>query len=129
MTNESNKLQPLKAYSVQGNEYGCIAFARSGVVARREGANELNIEFEEVESCRRMPGLDEYAGKPGGVPMSVLVENFGWSQECGYCERRVYSDEPARVWVSSDQVCCTPKCAEKRRKMHTAVIGDDRRDG
>lgn len=124
MSSESNKLQPLKAYSVQGNEYGCITFARSGVAARREGANELNIDFEEVESCRRMPELDGYAGKPGGVPMRLLVERHGWSQECGHCERRVYSDQEARVWLSGDQVCCTPECAEKREKIHAAVFGE-----
>ena len=98
-------MSALKAYSVQGNEYGVITFATCNVVARREGANELNIEFSDVESCRRMPALDGYAGQPGGVPMRVLVEDHGWSQECGYCERRVYHDAPARVWVK-DQVYC-----------------------
>ncbi|MNG25322.1 hypothetical protein D3C76_1538000 [compost metagenome] len=83
-----------------------IAFACSGVVARREGANELNIEFSDVESCRRLPALDGYAGRPGGVPWRVLVEEHGWSQECGHCQGRVYSDEPERVWVA-DQVYCS----------------------
>lgn len=127
MKNEQKKLKPLKAYSVQGNEYGCITFARSGVVARREGANELNIEFEDVESCCRMPALDEYAETPGGVPMKVLVEECGWSQECGYCERRVYAEadcNPERVWVSDDQVCCAVECAEKRRALHDKVLGE-----
>lgn len=132
MKKQPNMLKPLKAYSVQGNEYGVIAFAASGVVARREGANELNIEFEDVESCTRMPGLDEYAGVKGGVPMKVLVEQYGWSQECGYCESRVYADadcNPCRVWVSAEQVCCTAECAEKREQMHAAVLGENHRDG
>lgn len=132
MKTEPNKPTPLKAYSVQGIEYGCITFARSGVAARREGANELNIEFEDVESCRRMRGLDKYAGRPGGAPMFVLVEQYGWSQECGYCESRVYADadcNPCRVWVSTEQVCCTAECAEKREQMHAAVLGENHRDG
>lgn len=114
--------KPLKAYSVQGNEYGVIEFARHSVVARRNGANELDIAFERVESCTRVPALDEYAGREGGVPMRVLVEEHGWSQECGYCERRVYNDEPARVWITDKQVCCSPGCADKRA-AHYAKLG------
>lgn len=111
----------LKAYSVQGNEYGVIAFATSGVAARREGANELNIEFSDVESCRRIPALDHYAGQPGGVPMRVLVEDHGWSQECGCCERRVYSDQPARVWVEG-QVYCHAEHAAKAAAFRAKVM-------
>ena len=96
----------LKAYNVQGNEYGVIEFATSGVAARRQGANELSIEFADVESCRRMPALDGYAGQSGGVPMRVLVEDHGWGQECGHCYQRVYGDHPGRVWVA-DQVFCS----------------------
>lgn len=114
MNSQAKKVPPIKAYSVQGNEYGVIEFARYSVVARRQGANELNIEFDDVESCTRTPSLDEYAGRPGGVPMRVLVEKHGWSQECGHCERRVYSDEPGRVWVNDDQVCCDAECEARR---------------
>lgn len=113
----------LKAYSVQGNEYGVIAFASCNVVARREGANELNIEFSDVESCRRVPALDGYAGQPGGVPMRVLVEDHGWSQECGHCERRVYDDAPARVWVA-DQVFCDAGHQAQAAAYRAKILGE-----
>lgn len=111
----------LKAYSVQGNEYGVIAFASSNVVARREGANELNIEFSDVESCRRLPELDGYAGRPGGVPWRLLVEEHDWSQECGHCQRRVYSDQPARVWVA-DQVYCSAEHQDRAVAFHARLV-------
>lgn len=111
----------LKAYNVQGNEYGTIVFSLHNVVARREGAEELNIEFEDVESCRRIPELDGYANVDGGVPMKVLVEEHGWMQECGYCERRVYSDCENRIWITDNQVCCDIECAAKRENWHRQV--------
>ena len=65
-----------KAYSVQGDEHGCVVFAEHNVVARREGANELNIEFGDVESCRRAPQFDQYADA-GKVPVQALLD-AGW---------------------------------------------------
>ena len=106
----------LKAYSVQGDEYGTVVFAKHSVVARREGANELSIDFEDVESCTRLPALDQYA-VTGKVPWKVLVEEHGWHQECGWCYRRVYSDEPERVWASDEQVFCCAEC-EARQMNH-----------
>lgn len=113
----------LKAYSVQGNEYGTIAFATSGVVARREGANELSIEFADVESCRRVPALDAYAGQRGGVPMRVLVEAHGWGADCGYCERRVFADQAARVW-EEDRVYCNAEHQAKARDWRSSILGE-----
>lgn len=102
----SNKL---KAYSVQGDEYGCIRFAASNVVARREGAVELDTEFNSV-TCRRAPALDIYADQRR-VPWKVLVEEQGWSQECGYCQHRVYNDMPGRVWSEDkEQAFCSVEC-------------------
>lgn len=107
----------LKAYSVQGNEYGCIRFASSNVVARREGASELEVEFNEIESCRRVPELDKYASKRR-VPWKVLVEEHGWSQECGYCERRVYNDVPDRVWNDTgEQLYCNAECRARAEEL------------
>ncbi len=103
----------LKAFSVQANEYGCIRFAKSHVVARREGANELDVEFCSIESCRRIPDLDKYADA-GDVPWRVLVEEHGWSQECGFCGHRVYDDVPERVWDGDEQVYCSIECQAHR---------------
>jgi hypothetical protein len=115
------KVQQVKAYSVQADEYGCIRFATSNVVARREGANELDVDFGDIQSCKRIPELDEYATK-GRVPWKVLVEDHGWSQECGYCDSRVYNDEPDRVWSDTgEQIYCSVECqahAEDRDRQY-----------
>lgn len=78
----------IKAYQVQGDEYGCIVFATNSATARREGGNELGLEFEEVESCRRAKWADKYSGVKGGVPPMVMIEN-GWWQECAHCGHQI----------------------------------------
>lgn len=78
----------LKAYQIQdGDEgYGCVVFATNSATARREGANELNADWSDIESCRRAPHFDRYA--PGPVPPMTLIEH-GWWFECQHCGRRV----------------------------------------
>lgn len=81
----------MKAYAVHDNYegYGAVVFAAYAATARRLGANELGIEWESVESCRRAPHFDQYA--PGPVPTMVLIEH-GWWSECVHCGRRVSND-------------------------------------
>ena len=52
-----------KAYVVTEDCDGTctIVFANSSAAARREGAAELGLTFEEVESCRRAPWADEFS--------------------------------------------------------------------
>lgn len=78
-----------KAYQVTEPEEGnaVIVFAEKNVVARRNGANELDIDFTEVESCVRKPQFDEFAAA-GEVPVKALLAD-GWWFECGNCGRRV----------------------------------------
>lgn len=78
----------LKAYEVRedGEGYCTIVFATNGATARREGASELNTDWECIESCVRKPELDQYA--PGPVPPMTLLEH-GWWFECNHCGRRV----------------------------------------
>lgn len=78
----------LKAYEVRddGEGYCCVVFATNSATARREGASELGIDWESVESCCRAPHLDQYA--PGPVPPLTLIEH-GWRFECSHCGRRV----------------------------------------
>lgn len=83
----------LKAYVVQ-DEYGggqvCVRFAHRNVVARREGASEIDEEFGDV-SCRRAPWADSYA--PGPVPLQLCIEAGGWWQECACgCGRKIDND-------------------------------------
>ncbi len=83
--------KPLKAYEVRDPEEGncVIVFATNSATARREGASELNTEFECVESCTRAPWADAFA--PGPVPLHAALE-AGWWHECGHCGCR-FSNE------------------------------------
>lgn len=108
----------MKAYTVR-ETYGdgcCVRFAEHDVVARREGANELDVDFESVE-CRRSPEFDEYA--PGPVPDSVLVEH-GWWFECVQCSQRISNEptdedgEPIELSpiYERNRIFCSQKCKE-----------------
>lgn len=111
----SDKIQVLKAYYVQGDEYGVIRFAKSNVVARREGASELEEEFNCV-SCKRIPGADKYA-ELGRVPSRDLVEEFGFWQECTYCNCHVDDETEGRVWEGDTAYCdieCEARCINYR---------------
>lgn len=82
----------MKAYQVsEAFEGHCvIVFASRAVVARREGANQLDVSFGEVDQCKRAPWADEYA--PGPVPAQAKIA-AGWYFECACgCERRIDSD-------------------------------------
>lgn len=77
--------KPLKAYEVRESGEGCctIEFATSGVAARRNGAGELCVDFEDIESCCRAPWADEYA--PGPVPVRATLA-AGWWHTCSGCQ-------------------------------------------
>lgn len=81
----------LKAYVVREDDEGncAITFATNGAAARRDGANELDLSFEEVESCRREPAFDQYA--PGPVPLHATLA-AGWWHECNHCGVRFDSE-------------------------------------
>lgn len=81
--------KPLLAYSVQADEHGCVRFARSGAEARRTGAWEMDLEWEDIISCRRAPQLDRFS--PGPVPEAALWED-GWFFFCAVCDCRVAKD-------------------------------------
>lgn len=79
MTDKKNK-----AYVVREDGEGncAVVFATNGATARREGGGELGLEFDEVESCRRMPAFDKFA--PGPVPLHATLA-AGWWHECHHC--------------------------------------------
>lgn len=81
----------MKAYEVRedGEGYCAVIFATNSATARREGADELGTDWECIESCVRVPALDQYA--PGPVPPMTLLEH-GWWFECSYCGTRVSND-------------------------------------
>lgn len=107
----------LKAYEVRDDFEGhcVIRFATNNATARREGAQELEIEWESVEHCIRKPEFDAYA--PGPVPPTVLITH-GWWQECRECGTRVEEgacdengDELELEPVDHGKhIFCTPAC-------------------
>ncbi|HDN9784871.1 TPA: hypothetical protein P2N00_000509 [Aeromonas salmonicida] len=125
MSQQPTTVRPVKAYSVQDGEHGAIVFATSGIAARRMGANELNTDFEAIESCRRVQWADEYASV-GAVPPLVMIAH-GWWFECSHCYRKVCDDschydkesgqeimhEPV---ADGDCIYCTPACRDAEIK-------------
>jgi hypothetical protein len=99
-----------KAYTVCDDETGCIVFAARSVVARRRGANELDIDFDEVVSCKRSPHFDKYADT-GVVPVEVQIAN-GWQYECFYCSSPVDHFTEAPQYEGTKTVYCCDSCRQ-----------------
>lgn len=113
----------MKAYIVREDHDGhsVITFATSSAAARREGGSELNLEFDEVESCKRAPWADQYA--PGPVPLQAYLD-AGWWFECHHCGVRFDQDDRASDDDRDDQLepvedgqrnyYCSPTCMMER---------------
>lgn len=114
-------MKPLKAYEVyDGGDNWAIVFASNSATARREGANECNCDWTDVDHCRRKPDLDQFA--PGPVPPLALIAS-GWHYECAHCGRQVDDDmedeEPDPHFDATDlgavavgqMVYCSHSCA------------------
>lgn len=106
-----SSIKRLKAFNVQGSEYGRIIFAKTNAEAKREGINEL-CDPADVVTCRRAKEFDEYAEK-GKVPNKVLLEDHGWRFECSYCNRMITTDDENRVW-DGEAVYCSDECNARR---------------
>lgn len=136
--------KPIKAFSVQDEERGVVVFATSGIAARRIGANELNTDFEAIESCRRLPWADQYASA-GSVPPLVLID-YGWWFECSHCGVKVCSDSadydkegdndiPHEPVAVGEAVYCKPECrdaelkerAEQKAKKEAAKLAAEKK--
>lgn len=119
-------IKGLKAFNVQGDEYGQIIFAKTNAEAKREGAGELNEDVSDV-TCRRAKEFDAYA-EQGAVPNKVLLEEHDWNFECSYCGNRVYSDTEDRVW-EGESVFCDSECNARRMNAeydHIAAVEGER---
>jgi hypothetical protein len=105
------------AYLVTCDEACEIVYATSSAAARRLGANEIGIDFEDVESCRRAAYLDQYVGTAGPAP-KMLIEEHGWRFECGNCFDSVDQDIEERVYDTHDWPYCCAKClaADQKKK-------------
>lgn len=104
----TEKALPLKAFCVTEEPEGqsAVIFAKHNVVARRQGAQELNTEFDSV-SCRRAPNFDSFA--PGPVPVEALLQ-AGWRFECGHCCKQVTAQDPHAI--VDEHVYCGSECAQ-----------------
>lgn len=103
----------LKAYTVHdGGDHSVIRFAASNVVARREGSNEMGIEFNEVDHCRRRKQYDQFA--PGPVPAAALIAD-GWCFEClnVYCYNSVHNYTEEKCFSEAGDPYCCPACMAK----------------
>jgi hypothetical protein len=82
-----------KAYRVDSGDdegRGIIVFAARNVEARKMGANEFGLDFEEVGPCRRAPEFDGFADL-GYVPDEELIK-AGWWIECHECSTPIHGD-------------------------------------
>ena len=103
-------MKPTIAFHVRcGHEASTIAFATSNVAARRLGANELGLEFEEITNCTRCADLDKYAAQ-GYVDTEVLIEEHSWVFECPGCFSLVSNLTEGRSYDKFGEVHC-PGCA------------------
>ena len=104
-------MKKLKAYQVHdGGDHTVIQFATNSATARREGANEMGCEWEEVDYCNRKPEYDSYA--PGPVPPLVLIKN-GWWFECHHCSTQVNEYNEEDPIPAGDSVFCSAACKAK----------------
>jgi hypothetical protein len=136
MKKDDTKEQRLpKAYQVQEDYEGnaCVVFAKSGIQARRVGAQQLNVEFESVDSCRRAPEFDKYRWSKK-VPTIALLE-AGWWLTCRHTDQRVDIDENPDLYISeNDEVFLDFQSYEDHLKeavlkkiKHLSVIRKTRR--
>lgn len=130
----------LKAYVAREDGEGscAIVFETSGAAARRKGGNELNLSFEEVDSCRREPAFDQYA--PGPVPLHATLAAGWWHDCCGCGARfdqdgRNYGDDEDRedefqpVQDANHRNFCSPACMmqewaermERKAREHAVI--------
>lgn len=120
----STRPKRLKAYEVREDYEGhcVIAFGEGNAQARRAGGAELDLMFEEVDSCRRAPQYDHYA--PGPVPALVLIED-GWWFHCSHCDARVSDDEEEGQDPRDDGVggvFCCGACEAKHYRNQRGIV-------
>ncbi|MYM67501.1 hypothetical protein GTP45_11750 [Pseudoduganella sp. FT55W] len=119
-------MSQLKAYDVREPVEGhcVIRFASNSATARRKGANELGIEWESVEHCRRIPILDEFV--PGPARPSALIDLGRWL-ECWHCGNRVDDYDKPDIIYEGAAVYCSMWCRQmeftrKRRRGAAHVV-------
>jgi hypothetical protein len=101
----------IKAYEVQdryGDAGSTIVFDVRAVSARRDGANELSLEFGDV-SCRRARWADDLA--PGPVSPKVAIKVGGWQYECtAQCGHWVDGETEKPFYEENGNPWCSQGC-------------------
>ena len=67
----ADKKQRAWVASEDGEGHSVVIFHHHGLAARREGANALGMEFDEVE-CKRAPHFDSFADQGHVPPLDLL---------------------------------------------------------
>jgi hypothetical protein len=114
--------KPMKAYHVGEGTEGeqVIVFATSGAAARRKGGNELDMEFQEVEFCRRASWADQYAGQ-AFIPAKAY-HDAGWWLHCNNCDNQLYDDtedddgNPLEIVYDGRHAYCDQGCKDARER-------------
>lgn len=107
------------AYLVKHDEACEIIYATNSAAARRLGAQEIGVDFTDIESCCRASYLDEYA-QGGGPPAKLLIEEHDWRFECGHCFDSVDQWAEERVYDEYGNPYCCPRCLVAEQQKQAA---------
>ncbi|MDH0348197.1 hypothetical protein [Aeromonas dhakensis] len=114
-------IRPVVAWKVDDGEHAAIIFHHHGLAARREGASQLDVEFDRA-SCTRALQFDQYAPL-GKVPVQALLE-AGWFFYCQHCDMTVRLDgdeEHVPLVAADDTVYCSQACMDKQEAIRTEL--------
>jgi hypothetical protein len=111
------------AWEVSNDDHAVIVLHSNGLAARREGANELNLDFDEV-SVKRANSFDKFSdGIHTAIlhlPIKQMMEDFDFQGYCGWCEMTVYpssdygTDEKLPIFSDDgERVFCNAECKRK----------------
>lgn len=122
---------------------GCVVFAKSGIEARRKGANQLDCDGIGGLSCCRAPWADEFE-ETRIVPAAVMISN-GWYLSCGGCDQMISDGGTVTRWIenadgedeeievdvdpvgSQHSAFCTPECRDRELWRRAWMKRGDRR--
>ena len=111
----------MKAWIVREDQEGfaTIVFNNHGLAARKEGASELDLDFDQVE-CNRAKEFDKYNNKT--LDVEILIKDHGWWFECYHCYKKIEKDMDNfdAVLFCTSSYFCSQECLIKYRKARDA---------
>ncbi|NRD30972.1 hypothetical protein HQQ92_03980 [Shewanella sp. DC2-4] len=114
----------IKAFQVQEHCEGaaCIVFHQHAAAARRIGAGELNLTFEDDMSVTRCPEYDQYA-EQGNVPYQVLLAD-GWCFTCYQCGNPIKAEDDEGNATDIEAVICIGEAFYCSKACHSHKQAD-----